>query len=439
MNRRYADDYDKLMSSGLYEVLVSKGLMVSHEEVEPPQSPSVEHYRTLLPEQIPFVSYPYEWCFSQLKDAALLTLRLQRLAMQHDMSLKDSSPYNIQFLRGGPVIIDTLSFETYPEGRPWVPYRQFCQHFLAPLALMAKRDVRLLGLLRVHLDGIPLDLAASLLPMRSLLNRSLSVHIRLHARYQRSYQAAASTDAGEDAAAPQAKPLSRAAVSNLVEDLRSAVRKLDWSPMGTEWADYSSGDSYEKDSLEHKQSLVRDHLRELAPNQVWDLGANTGAYSRIAAEAGASVVSFDMDPACAEQNYREARKNKEDKLLPQLLDLVNPSPALGWAHDERSSLAERAQADVVLALALIHHIAISNNVPLPSVAAYLARLAPTLLIEFVPKTDPKVKTLLATREDVFPRYTREGFEAAFEQSFEICRATDIRGSERTLYLMRRRP
>jgi len=184
--------------------------------------------------------------------------------------------------------------------------------------------------------------------------------------------------------------------------------------------------------------LVREHVAKLSPKVVWDLGANTGVYSRIAAEEGADVLSFDVDPACVERNYRDARKEKHESLLPLRLDLVNPSPSLGWAHDERSSLADRANADCLLALALIHHVAISNNVPLDKIAEYFSGLAGTLVIEFVPKSDAKVKTLLATREDVFPNYTREGFEAAFATRFEILDATPIRGSERTLYLLKRR-
>jgi hypothetical protein len=442
VNRSYASDYDLLMSSGLYERLVDKKLLTPHDEVESPlaeaMDPGSERYRTLLPEQIPFVSYPYEWCFSQLKDAALLTLRLQKLAMKHGMSLKDASAYNIQFSKGRPVMIDTLSFVAYPEGQPWVGYRQFCQHFLAPLALMSRRDVRLLELLRVHIDGVPLDLAGSLLPLRSWLNRGLTTHIRLHARFQRSYEASGRASADGEVEKPESRTLSSDAVSNLVEDLRHTVRKLDWNPEGTEWAEYYSGDSYEEDSLLHKQELVREHMRTLKPGWVWDLGANTGVYSRIAAEEGAAVLAFDVDPACVERNYRELRKSDETSLLPLRMDLVNPSPALGWAHRERTSLAERAQADAVLALALIHHIAISNNVPLDDVADYFARLAPHLVIEFVPKSDPKVKTLLATREDVFPSYTREGFEAAFGARYEIEAASGIRGSDRTLYRMRRR-
>ncbi len=430
VNSCYASDYAALMSSGLYEELVSKQLLVSHEEVEPPTRACPEHHLTLRPMQIPFISYPYEWCFGQLKDAALLTLRLQRLALRHDMSLKDATAYNIQFPSGRPIMIDTLSFERYEEGRPWVAYRQFCQHFLAPLALMAKRDVRLLGLLRVHLDGIPLDLATGLLPWRSFLNRGLLLHLRLHARYQSRHE-------GDDAPA-RPRPLSKQAFTNLIEDLRATVRKLEWTPHGTEWAEYTSGDSYETQALEHKQTLVRGHLKDIGPTSVWDLGANTGVYSRIAADLCERVVSFDIDPACVERNYREVRQAKEERILPQWLDLVNPSPGLGWAHNERDSLASRAEADVVLALALIHHIAISNNVPLPKIAAFLATLAPHLVIEFIPKGDPKVATLLATREDVFPGYSREGFEAAFGSCFEIVSTHAISGSDRILYRMHRR-
>jgi hypothetical protein len=437
VNRRYQEDYDQLMASGLYEALTSKGLLVPHREVDSPGDVSPEHYKTLEPEAIPFISYPYEWSFSQLRDAALLTLRLQRVALEHDMFLKDATAYNIQFRGGRPIMIDTLSFERYREGSPWVGYRQFCQHFLAPLALMAKRDVRLGAMLRSHIDGIPLDLATSLLPARAWLSRALWMHLRLHARYQRSFEGAGAVGSDGGAEAPKARTLSRAALGNLIEDLRATIKGLQWKAAGTEWADYYSGDSYEEDALAHKQELVREHVRSVAPRSVWDLGANTGVYSRIAAEEGARVVAFDVDPACVERNYREVRKQKEEAILPLLLDLVNPSPAIGWAHQERSNLEERANADLVLALALIHHIAISNNVPLANVASYFARLAEHLVIEFVPKSDAKVKTLLATREDVFPNYDREGFEAAFSLHYEIIKADPIRGSERTLYLMRR--
>jgi len=431
VNRVYAEDYDRLMASGLYAELVERKLLLPHEEVPSPLRDAGDAYRTLRPEQIGFISYPYEWCFSQLKDAALATLRVQQTALRHGMVLRDASAYNVQFLRGRPVFIDTLSFARYDEGEPWVGYRQFCQHFLAPLALVAYRDVRLLQLLRVHMDGIPLDLARALLPTRAWLNVHLLFHIRAHAGYQRRYE-------GDTEAGAKIRRMSKQALGNVVTALVSATKKLHWKAEGTEWAEYYDGDSYGAGAAEHKQTVVGAYLDEIAPSRLWDLGANTGVFSRIAAARGIETLAFDVDPACVDRNYCQVREDGEDRLLPLLLDLTSPSPALGWATEERDSIVDRSSADAVMALALIHHIAISNNVPLGRIAAFLARLARDLIIEFVPKTDPKVAVLLATREDIFPDYTETGFEAAFGAVFDIEGKTRLEGSERTLYRMRRR-
>ncbi len=427
----YAPHYDALMGSGLYRELTERGLLVPHELAEGVPSPAGEAHAILRPERVPFVSYPYEWAFSQLKDAALTTLRVQDCALRHGMTLKDASAYNVQFVRGRPVFIDTLSFETLREGRPWVGYRQFCQHFLAPLALMAYRDVGLSRLLRLHLDGIPLGLARSLLPLRAWLNVHLWLHVRLHARYQRRYE-------GDAGAMARARPATERSRLHLNAALRAAMERLDWKPEGTEWAAYYEGDSYSEKAADHKRRWIEAALDQAAPRRVWDLGANTGRFSRLASDRGIPTLAFDVDPACVERSYREARAAGEEHLLPLLLDLTNPSPALGFAHGERASLLERRSADLVMALALVHHLAIGNNVPLDRVAAYLAALGPRLLIEFVPRGDPKVDRLLATREDVFRDYTREGFERAFGLAYEIEAAEPLEDSERILYRMRRR-
>jgi len=345
--------------------------------------------------------------------------------------LKDASAYNIQFVGGKPHFIDTLSFARYEEGTPWVGYRQYCQHFLAPLALVSYCDARLLQLLRVHMDGIPLDLARSLLPARAWLNLHLLLHIRVHAGYQRRYQSDA-------ASAAKLRPIRRQALAHLVSALESATSRLGWKAAGTEWAEYAAGDSYGETAAAHKRRLVGEYLDEIAPRSLWDLGANTGAFSRIAAERGIDTVAFDADPACVDRNYRQVREEGETHILPLTLDLTNPSPSLGWATRERDSILVRCSADAIMALALVHHIAISNNVPLGHIASFFARLAGDVIIEFVPKSDPKVAVLLATREDVFPDYTEAGFEAAFGAVFDIVRKTRIDGSERTLYRMRRR-
>lgn len=436
VNAAGARDYDQLMASGLHAALVERGWLVAHEEA--PVAPCrAGAHKVLQPERIAFISYPYEWCFSQLQDAALLTLDAQLLALDHGMSLKDASAYNVQFRGGKPVLIDTLSFEAYAEGRPWVAYRQFCQHFLAPLALMAKVDVRLSQLLRSYIDGIPLDLASRLLPGSTKLDFGLLAHVHLHARTQRAH---AATEDGGTASATRARSVqvSRNGLVGLLQGLRSTVAKLAWKPAGTEWGDYYQATNYDEAAFAAKRELVGSYLAQAAPRSVWDLGANTGVFSRIASAQGAATVAFDIDPAAVERNHRQARNEGRDAPLPLLLDLTNPSPGLGWAGGERDSLAARGPADCVMALALVHHIAISNNVPLAGIAAYLGRLGRKLIIEFVPKSDSQVRRLLASREDIFGNYDTAGFEAAFSGTFDIDRVEPVLGSERTLYLMTRK-
>ena len=422
--------YETLMSSGLYEELVAANLLVPHEEISAGGDGPQEGAAIIRPEEIPFISYPYEWSFSQLQDAALATLEIEKRALGRGMTLIDASAYNIQFLGGRPVLIDTLSLRRAVEGQPWTAYRQYCQHFLAPLALMSLRDVRLGQLLRVHIDGVPLDLASSLLPFRSLLRPSLLLHLHLHARSQKRY-------AGRKAPVTGAR-VSRQARLGLIDSLESGTRNLRWRAEGTEWADYYDDTNYTPDALADKRRVVEEFIADAQPRTVWDLGGNIGTFSRTAAALGAQVISFDIDPVCVERNYLRVRAEKEPGILPLLMDLANPSPAAGWDNRERMSLFERGPADAVLALALIHHLTIGNNVPLDKAAAFFARAGRRLLIEFVPKSDSQVKRLLVTREDIFDRYTREEFERAFGGHFEVRRRVPLAGSERVLYIMERR-
>jgi hypothetical protein len=427
VNRVYQDNFDHLVSSGLYQELVRSELLIPHTEVGLPHAATDEAYAVIEPERIPFISYPYEWCFSQLKDAALLTLHIQAKALEYGMSLKDCSAYNVQFVGGKPVLIDTLSFELYREGQPWVAYRQFCQHFLAPLALMSFVDVRLHQLLRVYIDGVPLDLASQLLPTRTWGNFGLLSHIHLHARAQQRF-------AGRSAASTRRR-FGRTAFLGLVENLRSTVDKLTWHASGTEWYEYYAITNYSEAAFKHKQQLVAELLAQTIPppESVWDLGANTGLFSRLASDRGILTISFDMDPAAVEQNYRENRS--QPLILPLVLDLTNPSPGTGWANRERMSLLDRGPADLGLALALIHHLAISNNLPFGKVARFLSQVCPTLIIEFVPKSDSQVQRLLSSREDIFGAYDQDIFEREFGAFFTIQQREPIADTSRMLYLM----
>jgi ribosomal protein L11 methylase PrmA len=428
----YREHYDRLVSSGLLRRLVDEGLLVDHEDCAvPPAAPGA--YKILRPAPIDVISYPYEWSFGQLKDAALLTLRVQKRALGAGMVLKDATASNVQYQRSRPIFIDTLSFEAYAEGRPWSAYRQFCQHFLAPLSLMSGVDVRLGRLLGVHLDGVPLDLASRLLPRRTWLRPGLAMHIHAHAAAQRRYEGGSPNGSASSAS------VSRRGLIGLLESLERTIEKLQWHPAGTEWADYESTHRYSAASNDDKRQLVQGWFHALVPvpARVVDLGANTGVYSRLVAERGATVVSVDGDPAAVELNYRRSATEQAAPILPLLVDLTNLGTGGGWAGTERSPLFERIRADFALCLALVHHLAIGNNVPFDRIAAWLATVAPRLIIEFVPKHDEQVQRLLASRVDVFHEYGAPAFERAFARYFATERRQQLAASDRTLYQMRR--
>ncbi|HSA15894.1 MAG TPA: class I SAM-dependent methyltransferase, partial [Spirochaetota bacterium] len=353
---------------------------------------------------------------------------IQKTAMNYGMSLKDASAYNIQFIHGNPVLVDTLSFEKYREGAPWVAYRQFCQHFLAPLALMAHTDIRLSQLLRIHIDGIPLDLASRLLPRSTALKFGLLTHIHLHAKTQKHY-------ADKPVKINSHGKISKTAFLGIIDSLRGSVLSCNWKRQATEWRDYYSGTNYTDTAMESKIQTVTRAVERLKPGQVWDLGANNGVFSRISAGMGAHTVSLDKDESCVEDNYMQVKRNREKNILPLLMDFTNPSPGTGWANIERDSLADRGPADLVLALALIHHLAISSNVPLGRIAAMLRSIGKNLIIEFVPKNDSQAQRLLLNREDIFRDYGRDEFERQFRNYFRVRETIPIPGTERTIYLM----
>lgn len=430
INNFCKEHYEHLMNSGLYEILVNSELLIPHKEANIEAAKPYTAYKIIKPELIPFISYPYEWCFSQLKNAALTALQIQKKALDFGMSLKDCSAYNIQFRKGKPVLIDTLSFEKYRKGHPWVAYRQFCQHFLAPLALMSYRDIRLNQLFRIYIDGIPLDLGNSLLPLKTRLRFSLLSHVHFHAKSQKHFANKSVTING--------LKMGRLSFLALIDNLESAIQKLKWHPQGTEWAEYYEDTNYSSEALRHKRQIVAEFLDEINPKSVWDLGANVGTFSRIASNKGIQTISFDIDPAAVEKNYLECVKSGETNILPLLLDLTNPSPGIGWDNDERISLMERGPADAALALAIIHHLAISNNLPLGRIADFFYKICKSLIVEFVPKSDSQVQRLLSNREDIFPDYTQGAFEDEFTKRFTVQHSVKIKGSQRTVYLMRRK-
>jgi ribosomal protein L11 methylase PrmA len=434
INQPGEDAFALLNNSGLYKSLVSQSALIEHEIVSDEFAATDGAKRVIKPQLIETISYPYEWSFSQLKDAALLTLDIQRQAIAHNLSLKDASAYNIQFMNGRPIFIDTLSFDRYEDNKPWVAYGQFCRHFLAPLALMAHVDISLNSLLRTHIDGVPLQLATKLLPATARLKPSLAMHIGLHAKSE------ANAERNRNLQQPTKSNFSRNAFLGLVDSLTNAVNKLKWKPGGTEWFDYyEANNNYGETGLEEKAGLVAEYISYFKPATVWDLGGNTGRFSRIATAAGSSAVCFDIDPGCVESNYLHCKANNETSLLPLLMDLGSPSPDLGWNGEERMSLMGRGPVELIIALGLVHHLAIGINVPFELIAKMFRQLSPNLIIEFIPRGDSQIDKLLSTRKDVFDEYQENLFIEIFSHYYDIVKSAPIPGTKRTLYAMMARP
>jgi ribosomal protein L11 methylase PrmA len=420
-------DYEQLISSGLNDELVAAGLLVSHKIESSPELES-QGSRLLIPEQIPFVSYPFEWSFDELKDAALLTLDIQQRALAHGLVLKDASAYNVQFQGAKPVFIDTLSFTRY-HGGAWVAYEQFCRQFLGPLLLMHYGAPDAARFLKEELDGFQLDRVSRSLPKRSYLRSGPLLHIHLHARAVRRQSSRAFS--------PEIKePVN---LQELTASLRRAVEKIRTPQYDVGWTGYyAESRFYPPGAQDAKREAVRDMAGRVSPRMVFDLGANTGLYASKVASLGALCVAFESDSGCVNRMYLEERAKARSNILPLVMDLANPSPPLGFELHSTMSLFERPQADLVLCLALIHHLRVSGNIPLERIVQFLARLGRWLIIEFVPLTDPAIKTLTSRMGD-FADYTLPGFLESFTKRYCLRASKPVTGTRRTLHLFERRP
>lgn len=423
----YFLQYDKLMNCGLYDEMRKFEAIIGHQTIERNDKEII-----IRPEKIPYISYPYEWTFGELKDAAILTLKIHRRAMRHGMILKDASAYNIQFKNGKPILIDTLSFDFYKEGEPWGGYGQFCRHFLAPLLLMREKDMRLNRMLSLFIDGIPLDMAASLLGGKGgfLAKEHIVWHSKSIARHN------------EDGKHNDKKTREKVSVNKkghlaFIESLIRGIENLQLRTVETEWGDYYAHTNYSEEASAEKKKIVEELINQVNPISVWDMGANDGTYSKLALSAGAHVVAFDIDQMAVERNYNEVKRTGSS-MLPLVLDITNPSPGIGFANKERTMIGDRQKPDCILALALIHHLAISNNLSFHMIAEWFSKLSDQLIIEFVPKEDSQVQILLATRKDIFPMYTVDAFEKEFSRFYIKCEKKAIYNSRRVIYLWKKK-
>jgi len=420
----YAGHYHTLINSGLYATLSSRHLLIAHTE-RPSKTKDV--VKVLEPENIDFISYPYEWTLSEYIDAALTTLEIQKISLAYGMTLKDANAYNIQFHHGRPILIDTLSFKTYEEGSSWIAYKQFCMHFLAPILLMANKDVGLNLLMLSHLDGIPLSLASTLLPKTTYLNISVAVHIHLHAFFQKNLSGKRIPIA--------AKPMSKASFILLLDTLEHMLRNISPKNSSSHWSAYYNTHAYSPEAFRHKTSFIESHLDESKIKTVLDIGSNTGTFSDLCGKLGKQTIAIDNDHSSVDQHYQRCKKTNTPNCLPLVIDITSPSPSIGWENSERSSFIDRGPFDLVLALALIHHLTIVNNIPFDRAAHLLSKLARQLVIEFVPKHDPQVTRLLMNHNDIFISYTKKHFEKVMSRYFSIRQIVTLKDSDRILYSM----
>jgi hypothetical protein len=426
INRCYERQFHAARDSGLYEKCVGGKLLLPFEVLK--SSDAYPDYIAVLePRQLSFISYPSEWSFDQLKDAAIVTLELHLEALRHGMLLKDASAFNIQMVDGRPCLIDHLSFDLLTEHAVWPAYGQFCRHFLAPLALMAYVDLGLGRLFQIFIDGVPLDLAARLLPRRTRLSPSLFMHLHLHARLVQKH--------GGGSKKVAARPLSAESMTAIARSLLGLVRKLSPRRQATEWGDYYSDTNYSKAAFSAKEHILRELVRRSAPRTVWDIGANDGHFSRAIRDLVGEIVAMDIDPEAVNKNYLQCKRDGITNITPLVVDINNPTPAFGFANRERRALSDRGRPDLIVALALVHHLAIANNLPFAHIAGFLAGQCRSLVIEFVPKSDSQVQRLLLNRKDIFDEYSEERFREAFSSAFTIIERRSIPSSERTLYLM----
>ena len=435
-----AQDHEKLSHEPFFTHGTEQGsiiptIRINSEAFAPSDEPGPEPWAAYLEhERIPFITYPYEWSFSMLRDAALLQLGLVEDALSAGWTLKDCTPYNIQWRGPRPVFIDTPSFYPRLPGEQWIGYRQFCMLFLAPLMIKGYLDISHTDLLRANLDGLAPPEAAKYFRGMARFRRGVLPHIIFPAAVERAI-----SRRERDAVPAQKRGLavqSDAMVIGLVQQMKRLVSSIRRPIEHTDWSNYERTHSYDEAEFKEKEAFVRQHASSGSRSMVWDIGCNTGHFSKICAEFANCVVAIDGDHDAIEQLYNREKDARDSKILPLNMNLANLSPAQGWGGIERKAFDRRGSPDLVLCLALIHHIRISSNIPTALFLDWLHSLHADVIIEFVDRSDDMVIKLLTNKKEQYADYSLEIFEGQVQQRFEVVDSEDLKGGKRRIYMLR---
>lgn len=431
INPIYFKQYEALKSSGFYDYLIKNALLVPHKEIA-----SSKDQIVLKAEQIPFVTYPYEWSFNMYKEAALLTLKLQKIAVEKGFSLKDATAFNVTFFKGKAVFIDTLSFDFYEENSPWRAYKQFVMHFLGPLLLAKHYGSESLGFLKQFIDGVPLHMVSQMLPLLTKFNPTVLTNIHLLAKSEAKYHEESRSEA-------TSATLSKKGLLNIVESLYGFIKNLKLKE-ASEWANYYDKINYSDNAFDHKASVINEWISNLKPETLIDVGGNDGTFVRKLRFAPKQSLVCDVDNNAIDINYAQVKRHKETSIIPFVLDVLQPSPAIGLNNKERQSFLDRIAAfkpNVTMALALIHHMSITGNVPFSMSAEFFAYFSENLIIEFPKRNDSWVERLLKSKVDFeahFVFYNQENFENAYLNLFNLVERIPIKDSNRIIYFLKRK-
>ena len=432
-------EFEEIETTGLLEELVEKGDLVAYKRAKNVDlGPAARNAVLILEhEKIPFISYPYEWSFPQLKAAALLHLNIQIRAIEFKVVLSDATAYNIQFNGFKPVFIDHLSFKLYKEGEYWIAQKQFCQQFLNPILLRSYLGITHNSWFRGSLEGLDLISFNAILPWYQKFNFQVLTNVVLPAIFEK--KAILKSESGSYsnkklASTVKNRTLPLATYKNMLVGLKKLITKLEPKAIsGTVWSEYATSHSYNDEEFQLKRAFVKKFTQTTKPKILWDIGCNSGDFSKLALENGAErVIGFEFDFGALETAYLRA-KTENLCFLPLHLDAANPSPSQGWDQQERVGLNQRRNADAVIALAVIHHLCIGKNIPLELVVNWIVATAPKGVIEFVPKGDPMVQEMLSLREDIFASYTVELFTDLLKKIATINEIQVVTGSGRILF------